>query len=75
VRRSRACADRRLLHTDGVDHPYGFGRIAGANALSDVGAGPLSVLNLVALPPNQLGIEVVGEILRGGEDVVTAAGG
>src|SRR3954469_25249823 len=36
-----------------VDDPYDFGRIAAANALSDVyamGADPLSALNLVAFP-------------------------
>ncbi len=60
-----------------VDDPYDFGRIAATNALSDVyamGATPLSALNLVAFPLERLGAEVLGEILRGGHDVVTAAG-
>ena len=60
-----------------VDDPYDFGRIAAANALSDVyamGATPLSALNLVAFPLERLGADVLGEILRGGHDVVTQAG-
>jgi selenide, water dikinase len=60
-----------------VDDPYDFGRIAAANALSDIyamGAEPLSALNLVAFPLERLGPEVLAEILRGGGDVVRAAG-
>jgi selenide,water dikinase len=60
-----------------VDDPYDFGRIAAANALSDVyamGAEPLSALNLVAFPLERLGRAVLQEILRGGGDVVRAAG-
>jgi selenide,water dikinase len=60
-----------------VDDPYDFGRIAAANALSDVyamGGEPVSALNLVAFPLDRLGAEVLGEILRGGQDVATAAG-
>ena len=60
-----------------VDDPYDFGRIAAANALSDVyamGATPLVALNIVAFPLERLGVEVLGEILRGGRDVVSAAG-
>jgi len=60
-----------------VDDPYDFGRIAAANALSDVyamGGTPLSALNVVAFPLERLGGEVLAAILRGGLDVVTAAG-
>ena len=60
-----------------VDDPYDFGRIAAANALSDIyamGAEPLSALNLVAFPLERLGPDVLAEILRGGGDVVRAAG-
>jgi selenide,water dikinase len=60
-----------------VDDPYDFGRIAAANALSDVwamGGEPLSALALVAFPLEQLGTEVLEAILRGGHDVVEAAG-
>src|SRR3954447_2609646 len=60
-----------------VDDPYAFGRIAATNALSDVyamGGTPISCLNLVAYPIEQLGPEVLGEILRGGADAAAAAG-
>jgi selenophosphate synthase len=60
-----------------VDDPYDFGRIAATNALSDVyamGGEPLSALNLVAFPLEKLGAEVLGDILRGGQDVANAAG-
>jgi selenide,water dikinase len=60
-----------------VDDPYDFGRIAAANALSDVyamGGTPLSALNIVAFPLQRLGGDVLAAILRGGLDVVTGAG-
>jgi selenide, water dikinase len=60
-----------------VDDPYDFGRIAAANALSDVyamGGRPLTALNVVAFPLERLGGEVLREILRGGADVVMQAG-
>ncbi len=60
-----------------VDDPYDFGRIAAANALSDVyamGGTPLSALSLVAYPLERLGADVLRAILRGGLDVVRAAG-
>jgi selenide,water dikinase len=60
-----------------VDDPYTFGRIAAANALSDVyamGATPVSALNLVAFPLETLGPDVLREILRGGADAAAEAG-
>jgi selenide, water dikinase len=60
-----------------VDDPYDFGRIAAANALSDIyamGARPLMALNVVAFPLEQLGGDVLREILRGGLEVVGKAG-
>jgi selenide,water dikinase len=60
-----------------VDDPYDFGRIAAANALSDVyamGGTPLTALNIVAFPVPELGSEALKEILRGGADVVGDAG-
>src|SRR4051812_38407772 len=60
-----------------VDDPYDFGRIAAANALSDVyamGGTPLAAMNVVAFPLEQLGGEILREILRGGADVAAAAG-
>jgi selenide,water dikinase len=60
-----------------VDDPHTFGQIAAANALSDVYAmngRPLTVLNLVAFPENELPLEVLGAILRGAAERVAAAG-
>ena len=60
-----------------VDDPYDFGRIAATNALSDVyamGGRPLTALNLVAWSVKELGSDMLAEVLRGGYDVVTAAG-
>jgi selenide,water dikinase len=59
-----------------VDDPFDFGRIAAANALSDIyamGATPLSALNLVAFSLAELGEDVLVEILRGGAAVAAAA--
>jgi selenide,water dikinase len=60
-----------------VDDPYDFGRIAAANALSDVyamGATPLLALALLAMPVKVLPPEVIRQILRGGEAICTEAG-
>ncbi len=60
-----------------VDDPYDFGRIAAANALSDIyamGATPLSALNLVAFSLSELGEDVLVEILRGAGAVTAEAG-
>jgi selenide,water dikinase len=60
-----------------VDEPYDFGRIAAANALSDIyamGARPLFVLNLVGFPRKLLPEGILEEILRGGSDVAAEAG-
>src|SRR4051812_5730384 len=60
-----------------VDDPYDFGRIAAANALSDVyamGGRPITALNLVAFSLDQLGGDVLRDILRGGSDAARAAG-
>jgi selenide, water dikinase len=60
-----------------VDDPYAFGRIAAANALSDVyamGGTPVSALNLVAYPLATLGPDILREILRGGADAAAEAG-
>jgi selenide, water dikinase len=60
-----------------VDDPYDFGRIAATNALSDIyamGGEPLTALNLVAYSLDELGGEVLREILRGGHDAAAGAG-
>ena len=58
-----------------VDDPYLFGQIAVTNALSDIyamGATPLSALNLVCYPED-LGVEILHEILRGGASKASEA--
>jgi len=60
-----------------VDDPYLFGQIAAANALSDVyamGGEPLTALNIVGFPSGKLPLEVLTEILRGGQDKVHETG-
>ncbi len=59
-----------------VDDPYDFGRIAAANALSDVyamGGRPLVAVNLVGWPRDTLPTEILREVLRGGLDVAWSA--
>ncbi len=60
-----------------VDDPFDFGRVAAANALSDVfamGGLPRVALNIVCFPDDQLDAEVLGQILAGGQQVVQLAG-
>ena len=60
-----------------VDDPYTFGRIAAANALSDVyamGGRPVTAMNLVFFPGCSLPLELLKEILVGGESAVREAG-
>jgi len=60
-----------------VDDPFDFGRIAATNAISDVyamGGTPIMALALVGMPINQLPLETIGEIIRGGESVCAEAG-
>jgi selenide,water dikinase len=60
-----------------VDDAYDFGRIAAANAFSDVyamGGTPLLALNLVGWPRGKLPYELLGDVLRGGADIATQAG-
>jgi selenide,water dikinase len=60
-----------------VDDAYDWGRIAAANALSDVyavGGRPVLAVNLLGWPRDRLPMELAAEVLRGGLDVATAAG-
>nr|WP_284291683.1 selenide, water dikinase SelD [Angustibacter aerolatus] len=60
-----------------VDDPYDFGRVAAANALSDVyamGGTPLVAVNLLAWPRDVLPMEVAAQVLQGGFDVAREAG-
>lgn len=60
-----------------VDDPYHFGRIAAANALSDVyamGGRPLTAMNIVCFPIKDMPKEVLKETLRGGLEKLREAG-
>ena len=60
-----------------VDDARQFGRIAACNALSDIyamGADPVCALNLVAYSIEELGPEILTEILRGGAEIAAEAG-
>lgn len=59
-----------------VDDPYDWGRIAAANALSDIyamGGTPITAINLVGWPREKLPMEMLTEVLRGGLDVTALA--
>lgn len=63
--------------TPTVNDPFMFGRIAAANALSDVyamGATPRTALNIVGFSMKHFGSRVLKEILRGGADKLKEAG-
>jgi selenide,water dikinase len=60
-----------------VDDAYDFGRVAAANALSDVyamGGRPVVAVNLVGWPRDLLPTELLREVLRGGLDIAREAG-
>lgn len=60
-----------------VDEPYAYGRIAAANAISDVyamGGTPIIATSIVGFPVNKLPLVVMQEIMRGGVDVCKEAG-
>jgi len=75
-------AERALVATTDffmpiVDDPIDFGRIAAANALSDIyamGGRPILALALVAMPVKVLSVETIGRILQGGASVCREAG-
>ncbi|MGH7533458.1 MAG: selenide, water dikinase SelD [Gemmatimonadales bacterium] len=78
----RLDADRALIATTDfftpiVDDPFDWGRIAAANALSDVyamGGVPLFALNLVGWPRTALPFALLGEVLKGAAEVAAEAG-
>lgn len=60
-----------------VDDARIFGRVAAANALSDVyamGGRPLTALNIVCFPTKKLGVAVLRSVLKGGLDILQEAG-
>ncbi len=60
-----------------VDDPYDYGRIAAANALSDVyamGARPLNALSFVAWPVERVGLDPLGLVFEGAAAICAEAG-
>ncbi len=60
-----------------VDSPYDFGRIAAANAMSDVyamGGRPVTAMNIVCFPANDLPESVLRETLEGGLEKIHESG-
>ncbi|MGQ0848240.1 MAG: selenide, water dikinase SelD [Actinomycetota bacterium] len=78
----RLPAGELLIHTVDfftpiVDDPYDWGRIAAANALSDVyamGGRPLTALQLVGWPRTALPFSLLSEVVKGGADVMAESG-
>lgn len=73
----RAIVATADFFTPVVDDPRTFGRIAAANALSDVyavGGEPLIALNLLGWPRDTLSADLAAEVLAGGLEVASEAG-
>jgi selenide, water dikinase len=73
---SRALVQTVDFFTPIVDDPFTYGRIAAANALSDVyamGGRPLTALAIAGFP-KELDVAILGEIFRGGLDTLQRAG-
>lgn len=74
-------SDALVLTTDFftpvVDDAYDWGRIAAANAVSDVyamGGRPMWALNLAGWPRDSLPLDLLADVLRGGADMASLAG-
>jgi selenide,water dikinase len=77
VEGGRALVATADFFTPVLDDPYDWGRVAAANALSDVyamGGTPVVAVNLLSWPRDRLPAEVAREVLRGGLDVARSAG-
>ncbi|MEZ4803910.1 MAG: selenide, water dikinase SelD [Bacteroidia bacterium] len=60
-----------------VNNPYDFGKIAAANALSDVyamGGAPITALSILGWPEQKLPIEFASQILEGAESICNQVG-
>lgn len=77
VRDDLAVLSTADFFTPVVDDAYDWGRIAAANALSDIyamGGHPVIAINLVGWPRETLPLELMTEVLRGGLAVAQQAG-
>ncbi|MEQ4568036.1 selenide, water dikinase SelD [Paenarthrobacter sp. CAP02] len=77
VREDLAVLSTADFFTPVVNDAFDWGRIAAANALSDIyamGGRPITAINLIGWPREVLPIEVMTEVLRGGLSVASQAG-
>lgn len=73
----RAIVQTVDFFTPVVDNPYDYGRIAAANAISDIyamGGTPLFALNIIAFPAGKLPASVLEDIIKGGIEKTKEAG-
>ena len=59
-----------------LDNPYDWGRVAAANALSDIyamGGVPISSLQLVSWPRDEIGFDILSRVINGGSDMMKSA--
>ena len=60
-----------------LDNPFDWGKVAAANALSDIyamGGTPISSLQLVSWPREDLSFEILSEVIKGGLETMQSAG-
>ena len=60
-----------------LDNPFDWGKVAAANALSDIyamGGTPISSLQLISWPREDLSFEILSEVIKGGLEIMQTAG-
>lgn len=73
----RALVQTVDIFTPVVDSPTDWGRIAAANALSDIyamGAEPVTALQYIGWPRDELPLDLAAQVIGGGMDVMAEAG-
>ena len=77
VREDLALVQTVDFFTPIVDDPYDYGRISALNSINDVwamGGTPITALAITCFPKKGLDFAILGEIMRGGLDVLTEHG-
>jgi selenide,water dikinase len=76
IDRNRALVQTTDFFTPIVDDPFAYGKIAAANALSDIyamGGRPLTALNLMGMPTDLVPPRIINLILQGGASKIKEA--